>query len=235
MDGLVGILALAVLVGTWWWLAGRMKQNGRGWLLRNFAGSSAGCFMGLLVVVLALQVGIIKEKPQADGKPDAPASAEKPAEVQPAPPVATEPLEAPVKKSLGVTPEVYASRLNPILKKFEKSYRLDPKAVKDGEVHNTLSANLGPYASLVATISKENGEILELTLIGAGNGSPASGLEIMSVASAALASAAPGADFRDVFKQLPTMMEGKPEIYGNVKLSVKTTQEIGTWFFAAPI
>lgn len=231
MDGLVGILALAVLAGTWWWLAKRLRQNGKGWLVRNLAGSSTGCFMGLMVVVLALEAGIIKEKPPSD----APPVVEKPAEVQPVTPVATKPRDKTVQKTLGVTPEEYASRLNPILKKFEKSYRLDPKDIKVGEVNNTLSANLGPYASLVATVSKETGEILEITLIGAGNGSPASGLEIMSVASAALASAAPGSDFRDVFKQLPTMMEGKPEIYGNVKLSVKSTQEIGTWFFASPI
>lgn len=191
--------------------------------------------MGLMVVVLSLQVGIIKSKPHSQGVQGVPSVAEKSLDAQPVAPVASKPVEKPEQKTLGITPEVYASRLNPILKKFEKPYRLDPKAVKTGEVANTLSANLGPYASLVASVSKESGEIVELTLIGAGNGTPVSGLEIMSIASAALASAASGSDFREVFKQLPAMIEGKPQIYGDVKLSAKSTQEIGTWFFASPI
>lgn len=231
MDGLVGILALAVLAGVWWWLAKRMKQNGKGWLLRNFAGSSAGCFMGLMVVVLALEAGLIKAKPQSDAPPTAENVIELPPVTQPV----TKPVEKPARKTLGITPEEYASRLNPILEKFEKPYRLDPKTVAIGDINNTLTANLGPYTSLVASISKDSGEIVELTLIGAGNGTPVSGLEIMSIASAALASAASGSDFREVFKQLPTMMKGTPQIYGDVELSVKTTKEVGTWFFAVPI
>lgn len=235
MDGFIGLLALGVLVGIWWLLAKRMKQNGKGWFLRNLAGSSAGCFMGLLVVVFAIEAGVIKAKPEQGQASDALPVAEQAIEVQPEPPVVTKPAEKIVQKTLGITPQEYANRLNPILKKFEKPFRLDPKSVTAGEVNDVLKANLGPYASLVAMVSKESGEILEITLIGAGNGTPVSGLEIMSVASAALASAAPDSDFREVFKQLPSMMEGKPETYGNVKLSVKATQEIGTWFFATPI
>ncbi len=141
----------------------------------------------------------------------------------------------PVQKTLGITPQEYADRINPIIKKFEKPYRVDGSSVKSGEVNDIFSANLGPYASLVASVSKANGEIQELTLIGAGDGKPTSGLEIMMMASAALASAAPGADFREVFKKLPSMMDGNPEIYGKVRLSVKKSDQVGTWFFATPI
>ncbi|MNJ42056.1 hypothetical protein D3C77_370060 [compost metagenome] len=140
-----------------------------------------------------------------------------------------------VIKTLGVTPEEYANRINPIIANFEKPYRVDPSSVKIGEVNNIFSANLGPYASLVAVVSKQTGEIQDITLIGAGDGKPASGLEIMMMASAALAAAAPGADYREVFKQLPTMLEGKTEVFGNVKFSVKSSDQVGTWFFATPI
>ncbi|WP_153785674.1 hypothetical protein [Pseudomonas sp. EMN2] len=140
-----------------------------------------------------------------------------------------------VVKTLGVTPKQYAERINPILKKYEKPYRVDGGAVTVGEVNDIFNANLGPYASLIGSVSKANGEIQEITLIGAGDGKPISGLEIMMMASAALAAAAPEADYKEVFKKLPSMLEGKPEVYGDVKLSVKQSDQVGTWFFATPI
>lgn len=140
-----------------------------------------------------------------------------------------------IVKTLGVTPKQYAERINSIIKKFDKPYSVDGGSVKSGDVNDVFSANIGPYTSLVASVSKENGQIQELTLIGAGDGKPLSGLEIMMMASAALAAAVPEADYKEVFKKLPSMLEGKPEIYGDVKLSVKSTDQVGTWFFASPL
>ncbi|MNN66171.1 hypothetical protein D3C81_1817300 [compost metagenome] len=49
MDDLVGVLCLGVGVATWWWLAGRMKKRGSGWLTRQVAGSFACCFMAVAI------------------------------------------------------------------------------------------------------------------------------------------------------------------------------------------
>ncbi|WP_336872642.1 hypothetical protein [Pseudomonas juntendi] len=140
-----------------------------------------------------------------------------------------------VVKTLGITPKQYASRINMILEKYEKPYRVSGADVAVGDVNDVFNAKLGPYASLVGVVSKTTGEIQDLTLIGAGDGKPISGIEIMMMASAALAAATPDADYREVFRKLPSMLEGKPEIYGSVKLSVKKTEQVGTWFFATPI
>lgn len=137
-------------------------------------------------------------------------------------------------KTLGITPKQYADRINPIIAKFDKPYQVEG-TVEPGEVNDVFTANLGPYASLVGTVSKANGEIIDITLIGAGDGKPMSGLEIMMMASATLAAAAPTADYKEVFKKLPSMLDGTPEVYGNVKLSVKKNEQLGTWFFATPI
>lgn len=144
-------------------------------------------------------------------------------------------VEEVVVKTIGITPKQYAERVNANLARLNKPYRVDGAAVEPGEVNDILSANLGPYASLVATVSKRSGEIIDVTLIGAGDGKPLSGLEIMMMASAALAAAAPSADYKEVFKKLPSMLDGSLEVYGNVKLSVKKSEQVGTWFFATPI
>lgn len=209
MDGVIGVLCLGVAVGTWWWIAKGMKQRGRGWLTRNLVGSFAGCFMAIFVVGLSISAGIIDSK-------------------------SPEPAAVAVK-TLRITPSVYAERINPLLEKFEKPYRVDPADITKGEVQDILKANLGPHASLVAAISKDTGELVDVTLIGIGDGKPMSGLEIMMIGAAALAAAAPDADYREVFKSLPQLVKGGSQTYGQVKLSVKPTDSMGTWFMAAPI
>lgn len=222
MDNLVGVLCLAAGAGTWWWLAGRMKKRGSGWLTRQMAGSFACCFMAVVVAGIAVSTGVVKNK-----VPD-------PVKAQ----AVTEQHETPAKieiKTLGMTPAVYAERINPLLDKYEKPYRVDPTEITKGEVQDILKTSLGPYASLVAAVSKDTGELVDVTLIGAGDGKPMSGIEIMLIASAALAAAAPDADYREVFKKLPEMLKGSEQTYGQVKLSVKSTDMMGIWFMAAPI
>lgn len=219
MDNLVGVLSLAVGVGTWWWLAGRMKKRGWGWLTRQVAGSFACCFMAVFIAGLAISTGAVESISAEQVKA---LTAEKKFTI----------VEI---KTLRMTPATYAQRINPLLEKYEKPYRVDPKEITEGEVQNILKAKLGPYASLVAGVSKETGELVDVTLIGAGDGKPMSGLEIMLVANAALAAATPEADSRDIFKKLPEMLKGNDQTYGQVKLSVKSTDMMGTWFMAEPI
>ena len=59
-DSIVLVLFFAAIMSVWIWLAGRMKRNGRGWFMRQLAGSTAGTFAGLLVVVAAMALGVIK-------------------------------------------------------------------------------------------------------------------------------------------------------------------------------
>lgn len=222
MDNLVGVLCLAVGVGTWWWLAGRMKRRGSGWLTRQVAGSFACCFMAIFVAAMAVSTGIVESK-----------SAEQANAVSPAEQKYTVPkVEI---KTLRMSPDTYAQRVNQLLEKYEKPYRVDPSEITEGEFQDILKANLGPYASLVAGVSKETGELVDVTLIGAGDGKPMSGLEIMLIASAALSAATPDADSRDIFKKLPELLKGNDQTYGQVKLSIKSTDIMGTWFMAAPI
>lgn len=222
MDNVVGVMCLAVGAGTWWWLAGRMKKRGSGWLTRQAAGSFACCFMAVVVAGIAVSTGMVESKAPEQAKVQA----------------VTEQHATPDKvelKTLGMTPAAYTERINPLLERYEKPYRVDPTEITKGEVQDILKTSLGPYTSLIAAVSKETGELVDVTLIGAGDGKPMSGIEIMLIASAALAAAAPDADYREVFKKLPDMLKGSDQTYGQVKLSVKPTDMMGTWFMAAPI
>ncbi|MCO7536500.1 hypothetical protein NJH24_17125 [Pseudomonas asiatica] len=232
MEGLIGLLCLGIAVGTWWWLSSRMKKSGRGWFIRTIAGSFAGCFMLFFLVGIAIEVGLIESTAPATSEMADVKKAETPevAEVK-----AQKNVQADNVKSLHMTPAQFSERVNPLFEKFEKPYRVDPASITEGEVQDVLSVKLGPYASLIAGVSKQTGELLDVTMIGVGDGKPASGVEIMMLATAVLAAAAPDADHRDVFKGLPEMIDGSPKTYGQVKLSVKSTDMVGTWFMAAPI
>lgn len=222
MDGLIGVLCLGVGAGTWWWLAARMKKRGRGWLTRQVAGSFAGCFMVVVAAAIAASIGVVENRTSEHEKVAV-------AEVRKAAPVKSE------IKTLQMTPSDYADRINSLLEKYQKPYRVDPTDISVGEVQDVLKANLGPYASLIGAVSKDTGELVDVTLVGAGNGTPASGIEVMFIACAALAAAAPEADHREVFRKLPALMDGEKLTYGRVKLSVKSTEIMGNWFMAAPI
>ncbi|MGK8744105.1 zinc ribbon domain-containing protein [Pseudomonas aeruginosa] len=72
MDGVVALVALAVFVGVWWWLAKQMRTSGKGFFYRHILGCMGGWMAGLLLAGSAVSMGIIDAKP--DGVSDAPSS-----------------------------------------------------------------------------------------------------------------------------------------------------------------
>jgi hypothetical protein len=194
------------------------------------AGKLTGCGI-IIVLFLGIAFGI------GSCMFDAPRETASTAQTIPAESTAVSQVPAPAeeeRKSLGVSPNAYANRINALLKKLERPYRVDPAQIVKGDVNDVLNSKLGKYTTLVAIVSKK-GEIIDVTVIGGGDGTPASGLEIMMLASAALTAAAPGAEFKEVFTGLPELMNGKTMTYGDVKLSAKRSEELGNWFFAEPI
>lgn len=247
MDAFVALIALGVVVAVWVWLARTMRSKGRGWFLRHFAGSSAGLFAGLLTVVVALEAGLISPVP-VEEQPDqstaaiidateesdggALADVEERSAVQ----EAAESVPATgLAKTLGVTPLQYATRLNLLLQQADLAYQVDGRSIKTGDVNDVLQVTVGDYAGLVATVSKLNGEVMNVTVIGGGDGTERSGLEIMLVATAAFSAATSDVEFEELFKGMPAMLKGQERTYGNVKLSATSMKDMGTWFIAEPI
>ena len=243
-DTIVLILFFATVIGMWIWLSGRMKRNGRGWFLRHLAGASAGMFAGTMIVSIALAIGFIETKSHqqvakvesASTQQEAPAKEAvepQPVAQESSPPVET--TSVTTQKTLGLTYQSYAKRLNKVLASLDKKYKVTGAVFSEGAVNDTWQAKLGEFVAVVASVSKENGEVLEVVAIGGGDGTPASGLEVMVMASAALTAATSDVEFREVFQGLPAMVKGQDRSYGNVKLSVNATKEVGNWFIASPI
>jgi len=66
MDALVMLVALGALVGVWFWLARTMRNKGRGWFIRHLAGSFAGSFAFMLLVMVAVGTGLITAEPKEE-------------------------------------------------------------------------------------------------------------------------------------------------------------------------
>jgi hypothetical protein len=240
MDALVVLVALGALVGVWFWLARRMRNKGSGWFIRHLAGSFAGSFAFMLLVMVAVGTGLISAEPKEDlsatvSEEPAPAQAEVAAEAVAESKAVIEQAAAAPVKTLGITPDQYAARLNELFQDAKLPHRINASNVVTGEVNDVLQAAIGKHTALVATVSKSNGEVMSVTVIGSGDGSERSGLEIMMVASAALTAATDDVAFREVFQGLPAMIKGQGRTYGAVKLSVMPMNEMGTWFIAEPI
>lgn len=232
MDFLVLVGFVVVCIGGWRWLALRLGRKGSGWFVRHFMGSTLGFFAGFLFFGFAVAIGLISpEKKEAE--PDVLIS--KTSEPVIAPEVKQ--VEAPVKqiKTFGFTPDEYAKRLNKTFKSFDMSYHVSAKEIVKGEVNDVLNVSIGKYAALVLGISKINGEVLDVVVIGGGDGSSFSGMDIMMVASAVLTSAASDVEFQEVFRVLPALIQGQERTYGNVNISAKKMDKMGTWFFASPV
>ncbi|PRW80065.1 hypothetical protein C7A12_02505 [Pseudomonas fluorescens] len=122
-----------------------------------------------------------------------------------------------------------------MLKIADMEHRVHAKQVIVGEVNDVLNISIGKHAALVAGVSKLNGQVLDVVVMGSGDGTPSSGLDIMMVASAALAAAASDVEFSEVFRGLPALIKGQDRTYGDVKLSAQQMDGMGTWFFASPI
>lgn len=138
-----------------------------------------------------------------------------------------------VIKALGITPEQYTERVNAMVAAMDKPPVSDVQ-YEDGKGNDAFSAKLGPYVSLVGTVSKTTGEMLSVIVLVAGDGSPKSGVDILFTASAALAAAA-GTDHKTVLGKLTAIAQGTPEIFGDVKVSFSETKGVAMWFTASPI
>ncbi|AVO55758.1 hypothetical protein C7A17_24395 [Ectopseudomonas mendocina] len=60
------LVALGALVGVWFWLARTMRNKGSGWFIRHLAGSFAGSFAFMLLVMVAVGTGLITAEPKEE-------------------------------------------------------------------------------------------------------------------------------------------------------------------------
>ncbi|PSS57894.1 hypothetical protein C6382_08405 [Pseudomonas sp. BBP2017] len=139
-------------------------------------------------------------------------------------------------QTLGLTPKHYADRLNATLKALDMPYAIDPANIEKGEAIDFLNAQIGPFVTLTGSVDKETGQLTSIAIFAAGDGSRASGEEIQTVASVAMAAGSAGADHREIQKRFADMVV-KEERYrhGFVEFRAGITQAMGSWFSVDPI
>lgn len=143
---------------------------------------------------------------------------------------ATASAEAP-EKTLGLTPQAYASRFNHSLQRLKLPYRLDASRVAPGTSKDVLLARFGKHTEMVMTVSKSSGQIMEISPLVTAGGSEASGQDSLLIASAAMSAAA----VRTVLNRSKSLMEGMAIALDNAQISATSLPECGTVFLAKPI
>lgn len=148
-------------------------------------------------------------------------------------PATAEAIQQP--KSLGYTLETYTERLNHLLEKADRPYRIDAKDIEHGETISVLKSSMGKHAVVLVSMATKTGQVRDVVLIAGGDGTMRSGAEIIIAASAVLTAAVPGAELSQSGAWVKEIIEGRPQVVGSVKLSAKRTDGMGTWFTAEPL
>lgn len=234
MDFVVFMAALIVWGVVWIQLYRMYRKRAWGWVMSQLVSGTLGTAAGFFVVVLALGVGLIKAPPTEETEGVVtPSVVEVKAEGTP-----SEPLHAatsPASKTFGFNDERYLERLEQALKTVDHKRAIEARPIQEGQVNDSRSIVLSPVVSVTLGLDKHSGHIKAVTVIGVGDGTDVSGLEILMQASAALSAAVPGASVSEVMKHMPSLLNDKPVRFGNIRLSTMKMEQLGTWFLAEPV
>lgn len=234
MDFVVFMAALIVWGVVWVQLYRMYRKRAWGWVMSQLVSGTLGTAAGFFVVVLALGVGLIEARQAGDTSDvSAPAAVDAtPVELEPEPVPAPPPTAS---KTFGFNDERYLERLEQALKTVDHKRAIEARPIQEGHVNDSRSIVLSPVVSVTLGLDKHSGHINAVTVIGVGDGTDVSGLEILMQASAALSAAVPGASVSEVMKHMPSLLEDKPVRFGNIRLSTMKMEALGTWFLAEPV
>lgn len=147
-----------------------------------------------------------------------------------------------VEKDLGITPDQYADHFNASMKAFDQPFRMKPK-VESGPVNDTFTAHLNDRLAIIASIVKDTGKVRSVMLMGNGDGTAKSGLDVMSVALATISAAFPDLDRKQIgpevmhlIKAVDTEADGQAErTLNGLKMYYVRNDVMGNVFGVEPI
>lgn len=115
--------------------------------------------------------------------------------------------------------------------------------VQDGAVQDVFSYKISEYVYLQGIVNKSDGSVREVTMIGAGDGTPQSGTDILLTIGLVIASTNPGLTTEEragVLQDLGLLSEGVDITQINqstkrngIKYTIKGSKELGIWFIAS--
>lgn len=166
-----------------------------------------------------------------DASSDAPAAGTQAGQSDPAP-------KAQLVRTLTVTPQQYVDRLNMVLTSAELPFRAQAGEINNGFMQSLLSDHL----LLMARVDDSSGHLNEVTLIAQGDGTIASGLNVMLVGAAVITAAIPDAKMDDGVGKLVLDMVSEAtngdgaakRLRNGTRISVSRSDQIGFMFTASP-
>ncbi|WP_144461794.1 hypothetical protein [Siminovitchia fortis] len=142
--------------------------------------------------------------------------------------------------SLGFDAEGFKKRFNDVSKEYGSPFHIDSIEVKDGEIQDVATIMLNDLIAINLNINKKDGSIRDLTLIGQGDGTEGSGMDIMLGIGSIVSTLNPELDQdgrANVLKGLG-LDKGMPEdateyTEGNIKYSFVYVEGAGVTFSAS--
>lgn len=144
-------------------------------------------------------------------------------------------------QSLGYDLDGFAILFNIASQEFESSFQIDNLSVTDGEVQDVATIMLNDYIAMNLSINKEDKSVRDILMIGQGDGTAASGLDIMVTIGTIITATNPDLtpDERgDVLNELGLMDEAglsdeqQSAVRNGVKYTFESSDLIGIMFTA---
>lgn len=144
-------------------------------------------------------------------------------------------------QSLGYNIEGFAKLFNIASQEFESSFHIDNPSITDGEIQDVATIMLNDYIAMNVSINKEDKSVRDILMIGQGDGTVASGLDIMVTIGTIITATNPDLtpDERgDVLNELGLMDEAglsdeqKSAVRNGIKYTLESSDQIGIMFTA---
>lgn len=248
-DFLILVAAIAVWVVVARLLSRHFIKKGHKPWLSKTSGSIVGFVVALCLLILVIPTQDKSAPAKTETGTVLPATKPKNELIE----TPSQPTDSPVEtasnvptKTLEITPEVFAKRMNANLKATESSFRVKTH-IEKGEVNDVFKYTFNDHLAIVGTVDKESKNLSGITLITSGDGTAKSGVDVMTIVVSAYSAvlgenALKTGEPAKIMIKLAKLNEKKADktstvstIFNDVKFSYMSSDTIGNWFMAEPI
>lgn len=243
-DLIMNFVLIFVAVFVWFKITKFFIAQGRGLCISILAGVSTGFCAGVVTLVIGLELFGIPQTPEGD-IPKTPT--EQPT-LQPLPDGLTPSGPAhqiAIPPNLGYTPGAFRTAYNAKRHELGPNNFVEPMQetlkISEGAVNNTFQVMLNEHIALVGIVHKQSGLLLEITLIGQGDGTMQSGAAIIqtmatliSVFSPELSIERRGKLVIDMIDKVRDQQATDSQTINAIEYTINRDEITGTFFYISP-
>lgn len=252
METLGTAIVFATFAAVWIAFSRFLKNRNTGAIIRHVLGATAGAVTMVVMAGVLIAAGVLSPATGTNGSAAvevAKTSQESESVPEKTPPLPKEEalLETTTQTAnMGITTQDFVSNFNKALAPLDMPFKAPSKPpVTAGAVNDVFNIALDDYISLIGTLDKRNGLIKNLTLIGTGDGTPESGVRIMSTTVAMFMAVGDSSsdNNKDAAAKTLVRLFEKQEASGTdsastnrsgLKFTITRSKQLGTWFSVEP-